>query len=114
MRKLFWVGLLALGGVGNTAAPSLAGHLGFCRYPRACVTPDQCVPDACVASTVQYQPVIEKCEKVCYRPVYKTCYRAETCTTYKTILETNYCAEKYSVSKPVVEYFDVVRNISEN
>ena len=53
---------------------------------------------AVVTSTVQYQPVIEQHEQVCYRPVYKTCYQAETCTTYRTVQETNYCAEKYTVS----------------
>src|SRR5438132_411272 len=110
MKNIVAVGLLALGGLLGSAAPAVAGHCGTCRYPRACVTADQCAPEACVASTICYQPVIEQCEKVCYRPVYKTCYRPETCTSYRTVHETCYTAEKYTVSKPIVEYFDVVRN----
>ena len=44
MRTTFRVWLLAVGGLIGFAVPVQAGHLGACRYPRACITPDQCAP----------------------------------------------------------------------
>ena len=111
MRKSFGVWLLAVVGIAGVSSPLQAGHCGVCRYPRSCVTPEQCCP-AVVTSVVQYQVVVEKQEQVCYRPVYKTCYQAETYTTYKTVQETTCVAEKYTVQRPVTEYFDTVHNLS--
>ena len=82
MRKRSGSGCWPLSASRGSHTPLQAGHCGVCRYPRPCVTPEQCCPPV-VTSTVQYQPVIEKQEQVCYRPVYKTCYQAETYTTYK-------------------------------
>ena len=108
MRKSFGVWLLAVVGIAGVSTPLQAGHCGICRYPKPCVTPEQCCP-AVVTSVVQYQPVVEKHEQVCYRPVYKTCYQPETYTTYRTVQETTCVAEKYTVQRPVTEYFDTVR-----
>ncbi len=44
-------------------------------------------------------------------PFTKQEYKAETCTNYHTVQETNYVAEKYTVQRPVVEYFDTVRSL---
>src|SRR5439155_23658043 len=108
MRPLCWVWLLAAAGLAGPVGVAQAGHLGACRYPAPCITPDQCAP-AVVGSCVSYQQVVERCEKVCYRPVYKTCYQPQCSTTYKTVTETHYEAERYAVQRPVVEYFDTVQ-----
>src|SRR5262249_15563822 len=108
MRTRMGVWALALAGLAGATGSAQAGPCGASRYPRPCVTPDQCAP-AAVTSTVQYQAVIERHPQVRYKPVYKTCYQPETYTTYKTVHETNYCAQKYTVSRPVTEYFDTVR-----
>src|SRR3954453_24166304 len=101
MRKLLgW--LLAFGGLATAAQPVSAGHCGTCRYPKRCVSSDQCATP-CVAAPVQYQAVYEQQQKVCYRPVHKTEYTPETYTTYRTVQETNLAAEKYTVQRPVVE-----------
>src|SRR5262245_54052080 len=108
MRKQIGVWLLALVGLARLAASALAGHCGAVRYPRRCVTADQCAAP-CVTSTVQYQAVIEQHQQVCYRPVSKTEYRPETYTTQRVVRETTYTTEKYTVQRPVTEYFDTVR-----
>src|SRR5437868_12755212 len=99
MRKLLGVWLLAAGGLVGLAQPALAGHCGACNYPRRCVTPDQCATP-CVTATVQYQPVYETHQKVCYRPVYKTECKPETYTTCHTVKATRNVAEEYTVQKP--------------
>jgi hypothetical protein len=74
MRNTLGVWLLAVGGLAGMAQPALAGHCGACKFPRRCVTPDQCATP-CVPTTVQYQAVYETQQQVCYRPVYKTEYK---------------------------------------
>src|SRR5262245_45580491 len=107
MRKQIGEWLLALGGLAGLAESALAGHCGAVRYPRRCVTADQCA-GPCVKSVVQDKPVIEQHQQVCYRPVYKTEYKPETYTTQRVVRETTYTTEEYTVQRPVTEYFDTV------
>src|SRR5580704_3550529 len=100
MRKLLGIWLLVGSSLAWMAAPAQANHCGICRYPSCCVAPEQCVPIP--TTTVQYQPVIEQYQQVCYRPVTRTCYQPETYTTYRTVRETSCIPESYTVQRPVV------------
>ena len=121
MRKSFGAWLLAVGGLAgiSPAASGTPGHCGFCRYPRPCVTPDQCVPGRASRASSVSAGRSRQHEQVCYRPVYKTCYQAADLHHLQHRHETNYVRREvhgaaagdrvlrhgadYTVQRPVYE-----------
>src|SRR4051812_15815763 len=102
---------LALAGAGLGGATARAAHCGACGDPADAVVSDQCAPP--VASyRVRYQAIPETQTRTCYRPVYRTVWEDQPYTVMRNVYEQHVREECVPVQRPVVEYFDVPRQVT--
>src|SRR5262249_2785501 len=94
MRKTLGIWLLAAGWLGGGAGPGGPAHGGASAFPRPGVTPDQWVPMS-MGACVRYEPVVEQCQRVCYRPVTRTVLQPQTFAQNRTVYDTQYVPQTY-------------------
>ncbi|MSR79658.1 MAG: hypothetical protein EXS11_02905, partial [Gemmataceae bacterium] len=111
MNQFIRLTVLFLAMVVGLAPAVKAAHLGVFRFPRGCVTKQQCcLPE--IKHRVCHKMVTEEIEETCYKPVYRTVLCEETVTVCKPVTEFRIREVRSIVCKPVIEERDEIRHFT--